>query len=997
MSTADRTIAEKVRIAATTESHEPAILGCVDCEDKAPIRAIILYPNLGTPLILSPGQNKCSLFIAAESNAERYFGVVPPRELQPTWHFGNLVKETMRGAVFVDRHLRLYPIKEKSKEREPKDTMLFADGKAASRAMEAVDVWQVGRFRGGIMINRLGEPVAIVRHSTARMYAGLTHIYEIEIDLAKLPPGISLDSMHTFAWMVPVPETFAARPELKGVGAWEYQDQVILEFLDKQVADQQQSHYERLYEFDLTKPPSAMAMPPQKADTTHRLMAWHPVVRGKAPALKIGHLSDVHVNVRQTALAKSPAYLLELPGGQPAPGSPSMPPAANLCNSFIALHGLVEQFAKGGDDVPRADALVITGDLLDFNRNIDPDAVAPNSIVDQWKAFNVLNKVRDRSLYKRGLDDMLVFSLLRHAYRELNMPVFLTTGNHEAYQVPYGISPRQNAWVLASGVLENAGAFDNAPHGLRPVNLDAAGLAGAAAQYKALIAAGKDVDVINGPSGVYADPERASEFSEQKANDGIAADHNLTIYEACLAYGPTYGQVLTAKNYDPGQYDWFFTLFTPLSDWRHIYGNQCMVGLDWGSGEEFVNLSGVVPLRADKQGSGILPRATQAISDAQRALLDQSQRLAKAKYAAQTLVFSHFTFINYDLSVAFSDPDRQIKPSATLGRLTKWGENSGGWNFNNMGTCERNQLWFFENCVNQTRTGGVALHFSGHSHRAGVYSVTQSADTVHIVSAFDPGLQTTHPDNKQMAGRTRFIVSSCGGPIGVQNLNHEFGGWTLTPPSGTLYDSTAQAPFRQIAHTQGGAQPRLAVALDYMQISKVERVIAWERARGKDFFMIVGPKTHKLACIESVRLWGFDKPPGKTDATWLQFETELEFRKMAKGSPHETFNAAPQSGIYLMKIPVAQQEVISRLRKSDATRWFCEVGLRAPMGFPSAHFKLDPWFFPVDFLLRPTGSGLMPTLRRRPGEHGEVPDWTWLTKTFEGRYPDRRSATKVDR
>jgi len=76
---------------------------------------------------------------------------------------------------------------------------------------------------------------------------------------------------------------------------------------------------------------------------------------------------------------------------------------------------------------------------------------------------------------ERNLDDLLVNSLLRHAYRELNLPVFLTTGNHEAYQIPYGISPRQNAWVLAAGVLEDEGAFGKAPHGLRPVKLGAVG------------------------------------------------------------------------------------------------------------------------------------------------------------------------------------------------------------------------------------------------------------------------------------------------------------------------------------------------------------------------------------------------------------------------------------------------------------------------------------------------------------------------------------------
>ena len=56
MTTPDLTMAEKVRIAATNVTYEPKLAGCVDCEEKAPIRAVILYPNLGTPLILPPGQ-----------------------------------------------------------------------------------------------------------------------------------------------------------------------------------------------------------------------------------------------------------------------------------------------------------------------------------------------------------------------------------------------------------------------------------------------------------------------------------------------------------------------------------------------------------------------------------------------------------------------------------------------------------------------------------------------------------------------------------------------------------------------------------------------------------------------------------------------------------------------------------------------------------------------------------------------------------------------------
>ncbi|MFJ4294300.1 hypothetical protein ACIP1U_31760, partial [Cupriavidus sp. NPDC089707] len=180
---------------------------------------------------------------------------------------------------------------------------------------------------------------------------------------------------------------YAQRPELAGIEMWEYQDQVILDFLDRQKASSQRNHYPSLYEFDLSSELPGNALPRQISDSKHRLMAWHPVIRGKAGQLRIGHLSDVHVNVRQNALAKSPAHLLELPGGAAAPGTPDSPPASRLCNSFAALHALVKRFATGDKQTPKADALVITGDLLDFNRNLDPGVVSSNDIGEQWKAF----------------------------------------------------------------------------------------------------------------------------------------------------------------------------------------------------------------------------------------------------------------------------------------------------------------------------------------------------------------------------------------------------------------------------------------------------------------------------------------------------------------------------------------------------------------------------------------------------------------------------------
>ncbi|WP_084084464.1 metallophosphoesterase [Cupriavidus sp. USMAA2-4] len=1024
MTTPELTAAERVRIARTSVTHERKLEGCVDCEEKAPIRAIILSPSLGTPLVLPPKQTRCSLFIAAEAMAEQYFGVGKP--VQPVEYYGRKIIKAKYGPVFVDRHLRLYPIQGKGTAAEPKDTMLFRDGKAASRAMEVVNVWQVGRFHGGLMVDHRGEPVAIIRPETVRLYKDMTHVYEIDIDLATLPDKPDLTLMHTFAWMVPVPSRYAQRPEVKGVQAWEYQDQVILDFLDAQAKSEQQNgqnHVPRFYEYDVDKA-TAFALPPLKADTVHRLTAWHPVIQKPNATLKLGHLSDVHVNVRHLALQKSPACLIETTDGTPVPGTPPTPRASHLCNSFLALRDLIEQFGKAG----RADALVITGDLIDFNRNIVP-AETGSTIAEQWNAFNVLNQIRNGKLYQRGADDMLLYSLLRHAYRDLKLPVFLTTGNHEAYAVPYGVSPRTNPWVATAGALEQVGALKgtHGPRAIDPAKIEDLGKVASAG-------AGILGGILGGPLGglagrelgkhgsskaadkaaeIYQDFDRASDWAEAKANAGIAADHNLTLYEICLAYGPTYAQVLTAKNFTPANFDWFFTLITPLSDWRLDYGpRQTLLGLDWGSGENYLNpLGGIdklpevddkirwvaehLPSRADKQGLGILPRATQSLSEEQKFLL-QGGRRRKRDIGASLTVFSHFTIVNYDGAIELSKQGRQIEPQQSPNALKtmRFEDNAGGWNLNNMGTCERNVDWYFHTCVaghDQPNHDKVDYHLSGHSHRAGVYTVglQHGGKLVQVRSAFDPGLSATQSTNKH-GGPTKLIVSSSGGPLGTQNLNGELKQWLLTAPSGTLLNEADATPIRQVRTEAGNGKPRLAVALDYLHVDKVETPLVWvPPANGPlpptSWTMQVGPLTDALQCIDKVRFWVFMADSEEGPAGWTQIDALLK--------PATDWRAQPRPGSYVMAAPL--QPLLVRF-DSSTCRMFCEVLLKEPT-WPKGAEKLkgmfdvaSSWVFPVGYQ-----HGL---IARRLGEQGEVPDWDWLSLTLNpSRYPAKGKTTKVNR
>jgi hypothetical protein len=44
--------------------------------------------------------------------------------------------------------------------------------------------------------------------------------------------------------------------------------------------------------------------------------------------------------------------------------------------------------------------------------------------------------------YPCGIDALMVYSLIIHYYSTYKKPVFITSGNQEAYEYPYGISPR---------------------------------------------------------------------------------------------------------------------------------------------------------------------------------------------------------------------------------------------------------------------------------------------------------------------------------------------------------------------------------------------------------------------------------------------------------------------------------------------------------------------------------------------------------------------------
>jgi hypothetical protein len=977
--------ADKARAAASNVLEYPnkeVDPSCTECTDTPPIRAIILYPNLGTPLIIPPGETKLNFFIAAESRSRTLFGAGESQQFPVP---------APLGYMYVDKHLRIYPIKEKKLKDDTKVGRLWNDGKLCATAFKHVRVWCIGRLNSGVIKDVSGKVVANIRPKTIEGYNSIEAawpsdkekisanepmewLYQIQISIEHLPNKLDQGSLITLAWMMMLPDSYKAQKDLAGLYDWEYQDKIIYDFLELQKKNKTKSHIPDLYEFDVSTA-TASKLPSIKRIVPKRLKSWHPVMVGKSESLKIGHLSDVHINCRQFALASSNASVIEGISGKAG---------AKVNNCFISLRELFEGMKKAG-----ADVIFITGDLLDFNRNLDPRKQTSSDPSQQWPIYDLDKKLNDKDLYPRGIDDMLVFSLLRYSYEKLDLPVFLTTGNHEAYDVPYGMSPRANPFIVKK-IVEQANSDQKA---IIPARLRASiqtaittskRLSNASAGIKSIPFFGPQWDVATegldkwgrkaiDKLRVHLDPN-SFELFDRKMNEGIPADHNLTIYEACLIYGPSFPQVVRPFNFVPENFDWFFTLFTPLANYFIEYKNQVLVGLDWGESEIMVNIDmSAGELRETPWNSaGIagalsgLPRADKSLDENQKTIIEQA-RCSKKKF----ILFSHFTLINYDLPFPLSyEPTPFSASDKVFNDVTK-------------GTFSCGREWLYPRLNN-----GIHFVLSGHSHRSAVYRVKQSADGALSTVGYQPAehhksevhSNRMHAKLFNDSSASRVAVSSCGGPIGVQNFKGELFGWNLMPPSGTLIDIDAQGPNelrRIVAAKYRSARPRFCVALDYVQVHSKKQVIAWIPKSDPGWYLIVvGNILEAKPFLKRMCLHAWN-------ASFKRFSTyEL--------------NITPVEGhqclynCYISDHEELFRKILSKWDGGQSGQVFAQIDFNEELAsLPIySHYNFnDPWIFRVDVERNP---GTQPFIVPARDSRCEIPEWDWLATVDPNRYPKPR-------
>ncbi|MDH5462275.1 MAG: metallophosphoesterase, partial [Candidatus Bathyarchaeota archaeon] len=505
---------------------------------------------------------------------------------------------------------------------------------------------------------------------------------------------------------------------------------------------------------------------PLNPDRSDPIQSYHPVIW--FPSLNyanIGFLSDIHVCARQHVMVKSKARVIEFTDveGNDIDDdiSPKLGPIINI--NLNRLRNLLD--AMGRDN--SVDVVLLGGDFIDYVRSLYSTRLGnsqPWTVQEVWNEVAINNSQRDR--YQNFVDYISIYTEVVRFYRQYKKPIIGITGNHDAYAEPYGISPRV---------------------GFR-----------------------------------RTDDGRFTEM--KKANEGIPADHNLTIYEAALVFGETYAESFETPNWrrdpqgmtnqsnlQPSLFSWYFSVFTPFSDFAYFLPRQVFVGLGWGNDED---LLGIVD---DYQGDwkGHLPRSDDAISDKQLELFEEAHRNRNTK---NVILMTHFTFVSYFENIPVyprNEGEVQYGPGWSPGDY-------------DMGTFERNRDTLYRDYLAQR---SIQLVISGHSHRRGLYTIsgTGPAFTTTPTSRADIHYWEFHYYNRTTASGRRalpseekepaIIVSDSAGSLPRYNKAGELMGWGSDYAAGTRVTFGSDGSIEEITAIQDQTtKPRFVIALDYIDL-----------------------------------------------------------------------------------------------------------------------------------------------------------------------------------
>jgi len=493
---------------------------------------------------------------------------------------------------------------------------------------------------------------------------------------------------------------------------------------------------------------------PGHVDPQNPIQSYHPVFYfSSLNYANFGHMADIHVCARQNLLEKSRARVIEYREQQESEAADGSGDTADASGA-----------GTGGDPSPYVGSLVNVSSrnlkrlLWQFGSDPDIDIILmPGDLIDYIKSL-YSEWVRETPSIKRIWDEVALGDDYAERYQD-----FMDYISFFSLLVDfYANHPTPKPVYILSG---NHDCYYN-PYGISPRVL----------------------------------------LKLHRANAGLPADHNLTIYEACLIFGETYHELTSTNLFHAEKFKWFYNVLTPLSDFSIKLPNQCLVGLAWGDDEDVLDVPFID--QGQELHVGHLPRADNVVSNAQLQVVRDALGSGK-----NVILTSHFTFVSYLESIAMSNSDE-----GDVEFDDYW--NPGDYD---MGTFETNRKYLYETCLANERN--IQCIVTGHSHRRGLYTINRAdyfGDNSVKTSYYDFGGWNAIPADRRVPA---VIVSDSAGSIPRSNRDGEFKGWgsDIAGGSGISFASNGSIQsLRKISaydrQANPNCKPRIVVALDYIDI-----------------------------------------------------------------------------------------------------------------------------------------------------------------------------------
>lgn len=383
--------------------------------------AIIVYPNLGCPTLLSSGK-ALSMYL-----------LINDELVHNAYHAKKFPDDPCLLRNRLNLQLRYLPwdnLDPAQKGQAIHQARCFVQPSPnAYQALEVNEPQAVDAKKPLILLDAQGQVVARIAAQLATHYhrQGFKHWLRV----TWLKPAIPVGLYHVIWFSLKSEED----NNLLSVDRQMYEPQDELMLLGLKPYAFQHAHA-----FQISEPGSGLAI-----DTNQPIQSYHPLYVNEKAYLNLGHLTDIHLSSRQHALQKNKIQVI------PGVSSEESPFIHELIhNTYDSIKDLFDQIGQNAD----IDCLVLTGDFVDYAFNLQSryTTISPRSPSELWEKLELSVQWQHETLlhtHELGVDQITFYSFILYFYRRYKKPIFIVGGNHDGYRYPFGISPRIRSLITS--------------------------------------------------------------------------------------------------------------------------------------------------------------------------------------------------------------------------------------------------------------------------------------------------------------------------------------------------------------------------------------------------------------------------------------------------------------------------------------------------------------------------------------------------------------------